>query len=88
VAWRLDERLRGDPDNGLLLSVPLDSLFDQGLIAFDDAGRLLAAKALAPETARHFGLTSGLRLAWSAFNEETRHAIRRNLKRHRDLYGF
>lgn len=88
VAWRLDEKLRGDPDNGLFLSVPLDCLFDQGLITFDEAGRLLVSKTLAPETARHFGLTSELRLAWDAFSEETRQAIRRNLKRHRDQFGF
>lgn len=87
VAWCLDETLRGNVDNGLLLSVPLDSLFDQGWISFDDDGRMLVAKNLDPSTAQHFGLTSNLRLAWDGFSSDTRIAIGKNLQRHRELHG-
>lgn len=87
VAWRLDESLRGDADNGLLLSVPLDSLFDKGWISFDDDGWMLVAKGLDSDTARHFGLTANLRLAWDSLSTDARTAICRNLQRHRDLYG-
>lgn len=88
VAWSLDKERRGDPDNGLLLSVPLDCLFDQGLVSFDDSGRLLKANALTPETARLFGLTAALRLAWDGLGEDVRQEIRYNLRRHRERFGF
>lgn len=87
VAWRLDESLRGDVNNGLLLSVPLDSLFDKGLISFDDDGWMLVAKVVDPKTARHFGLTANLRLNWDFLSGGARNAICLNLQRHRDLYG-
>lgn len=87
VAWSIDRDLRGDPNNGLLLSVPLDCLFDRGLISFDDEGRMLKASTLELETSRLFGLASDLRLAWDDFSEEIRHGIRLNLRRHRDLHS-
>ncbi|MBY5538712.1 HNH endonuclease [Rhizobium leguminosarum] len=54
------ERL--DPDNGLLLAVQVDVLFDQALISFDDEGRLLASPRLSDEILRSFGLTRLMRL--------------------------
>lgn len=87
VPWSVDESLRGDVDNGLLLSVPLDCLFDQGLITFDDDGGLLVANELGPETARHFGLQVSARLRWDGLSEGTRDAIRHNLERHRALFS-
>lgn len=35
-----------DPYNGLLLTASIDKLFDQGLISFDESGRLLRSPAL------------------------------------------
>jgi predicted restriction endonuclease len=32
---------KGDPFNGLLLSVVWDSLFDKGIISFDDEGKAI-----------------------------------------------
>lgn len=54
------ERL--DPFNGLLLAVRYDALFDQGLIAFGDDGRLLMAATLVPEVRQFVGLRAGMRL--------------------------
>ncbi|MFP2926184.1 HNH endonuclease [Pyxidicoccus sp. 3LG] len=86
VAWRLDESLRGDVNNGLLLSVPLDNLFDQGLISFKHDGTLLKSHQLQPETARHFGLEPGLHLKWDRLPESARQAIQKNLARHRNFH--
>ncbi|MGU9982225.1 HNH endonuclease [Phreatobacter sp. HK31-P] len=41
-----DNRERLDPDNGLLLAVHIDVLFDKGLISFSDAGRLIVSPRL------------------------------------------
>lgn len=86
VAWRLDEALRGEVSNGLLLTVPLDSLFDRGLISFSDEGVLLRSHKLENETVTHFGLKPGLRLSWDHLPESSKEAIRSNLARHRDLH--
>jgi hypothetical protein len=87
VAWRLDESLRGDVNNGLLLSVPLDNLFDQGLISFNDDGTLTQSQRLQRETARHFGIRPGLRLKWDRLPEPARQAIRTNLAKHREFHS-
>ena len=87
VAWSLDAAIRGDVNNGLLLSVPLDSLFDRGLISFDDSGNLITSQRLAPETAHHFGLQPGLRIAWDQLKDHERKALRANLTRHRNVHG-
>lgn len=86
VAWRLDVSLRGDVNNGLLLSVPLDNLFDQGLIAFADDGALMQSHQLDSETARHFGLRPGLQLKWDQLTPSERQAIQANLVRHRTFH--
>jgi hypothetical protein len=86
VAWRLSEELRGDVNNGLLLSVPLDSLFDCGLISFSSSGEMLMSRKLDDKTKLHFGLKRGLRLDWSHLFEEERDQIRGNLTKHRVLY--
>lgn len=38
IPWSHDESRRADVNNGLLLSVPLDDLFDRGFITFSDDG--------------------------------------------------
>ncbi|WP_331373239.1 HNH endonuclease [Sinorhizobium chiapasense] len=54
------ERL--DADNGLLLVVHLDSLFDRGLISFDDEGVILISALMSGGTRKAFGLDLSLRL--------------------------
>jgi hypothetical protein len=86
VAWRLDEKLRGDVNNGLLLSVPLDSLFDRGLITFSDDGLMMRSHLLEPPTAQHFGLREDLRIAWDFLPAADRAAMKCNLARHREFH--
>ena len=87
VAWSHDESLRGDPDNGLLLSVPLDSLFDRGLISFDDDGVLVRSRMLEARTAEHFGILTDLRLDWDRITRRARNRVVVNLKRHREHHS-
>ena len=54
------ERL--DPYNGLLLSASVDRLFDAGLIAFDDDGRMLVDDTISERHLHLLGLTRGARL--------------------------
>lgn len=51
-----------DPFNGLLLAVRYDALFDKGLIAFDDDGRLLVSPALDQATREFVVLREPMRL--------------------------
>jgi hypothetical protein len=55
--WRdssAQERL--DPDNGLLLAVHVDGLFDRGLISFDDEGAIVRSPMLSEDLIRALGL--------------------------------
>lgn len=54
------ERL--DPFNGLLLATHLDAMFDNGLIGFDEQGRLIASPQLDPVVKSHFGIRQDLYL--------------------------
>ena len=51
------------PDNGLLLSPILDSLFEARLITFDDDGRMLVAEEVSKKERRAFDLPRPLRVA-------------------------
>lgn len=55
--WRHSSpRERPDPDNGLLLAVHVDGLFDRGLISFDDNGAIIRSPMLSVELVRALGL--------------------------------
>lgn len=55
--WRYSSpRERLDPDNGLLLAVHLDGLFDRGLISFDDRGAVIRSPMLSGELVHALGL--------------------------------
>jgi len=54
---------RHDPDNGLLLAVHIDGLFDRGFISFDDSGRILLSPKLSSESLKCFGITPDLQIA-------------------------
>ncbi|WP_420177872.1 HNH endonuclease [Kerstersia gyiorum] len=88
VAWSIDEALRGDVNNGLLLSVPLDNLFDRGLISFDDAGAIILSNTLTPDTCKYFGVHPGLRIAWDHLSERDKTSLRTTLARHRAQHGL
>ena len=52
-----------DWENGLLLSVSWDAVFDKGYISFDQQGYLLCAETLDEELARHLGISTKEKLA-------------------------
>lgn len=54
---------RHDPDNGLLLAVHIDGLFDRGFISFADSGRILLSPKLSSESLKCFGITPDLQIA-------------------------
>lgn len=75
-----------DPHNGLLLSVPLDSLFDRGWISFRDTGEMIVKASLSPDTRSVFGVQDdGLCIRRA---EKISAKMRRYLERHRTFYGF
>ena len=84
VAWRDDKspEVRLDPYNGLLLAASIDRLFDQGLIAFADDGRLLRKPMLSQADLRHLGLGADARLR----RVHARHVP--YLTAHRAKHGF
>lgn len=73
-----------DKDNGLLLSVPLDKLFDRGWISFSDTGAMLVKPLLSPQTQNLFGLQKNMRLRMSKVSVEMLNYI----ARHRAFHGF
>lgn len=82
-AWADSDHVeRLDSYNGLLLAASVDRLFDQGLIAFTDDGRLLAAANLDESALASVGLSPKSRI--SVIHE--RH--RPYLRAHRIKHGF
>jgi Domain of unknown function (DUF3427)/HNH endonuclease len=55
-----DERL--DPDNGILLSPNIDSLFDKHLISFEDDGSILISDKLSKENLGILGISNSIKL--------------------------
>lgn len=87
VAWKLDESLREDVNNGLLLSAPLDDLFDKGFIAFGSDGKVVFSTKLAPDTQKHFAIHPDLQIDWSHVDAYGRTQICKNLARHREFHA-
>lgn len=76
---------RTDSNNGLLLSVPLDKLFDRGWISFSSSGKMLVKPLLSMETRAHFGLQKkGMNLRMCNVTSEMLEYI----ERHRVFHGF
>jgi hypothetical protein len=69
-----------DPENGLLLSVSWDALFDKGFITFDAEGQLLCSSILDHETVKCLGISLEVRLNPTLMTERRR----TNLRWHRD----
>lgn len=74
------ERL--DANNGLLLAVHIDGLFDRGLISFDDNGQILFSGRLNAEHLKCFGLSATSRI------EVLTPARLGYLQHHRQSHGF
>jgi hypothetical protein len=74
------ERL--DPNNGLLLALHIDGLFDRGFISFDENGSILISNKLNDESLRCLGVTPELEIS----NLNSRHQS--YLGHHRERFGF
>lgn len=85
VPWRLSSgEEKTDRHNGLLLSAPLDTLFDRGWISFDTNGAMLVASKLDAVTRRVFGVKRGMQLRVAGLTPR----MRKYLARHRELFSF
>jgi predicted restriction endonuclease len=51
-----------DPDNGLLLAINWDAVFDKGLICFDDQGKVIFSNDLDDDSIALLGLAKGASL--------------------------
>jgi hypothetical protein len=74
------ERL--DPNNGLLLVVHIDGLFDRGLISFDSSGTLICSARLTDRHLQALGIAQGLRI------HELNEQHHKYLAYHRAVHGF
>lgn len=73
-----------DPENGLLLSITFDALFDKGLVSFSDEGSLLRSDQLDDETVELLGVNLDASLPPNLLTEKRRS----NLQWHRKINGF
>jgi predicted restriction endonuclease len=75
---------KGDPFNGLLLSVSWDSLFDKGMISFDNSGKAILEK-LTNETIECLGLNIEKPIIHP---DKLTSEHKQYLRKHRELHGF
>lgn len=68
-----------DPDNGLLLAVNWDAVFDKGLIGFDDQGKVIFSDDLDQKTSDQLGLDRNVTLRESVLTP----GRKKYLQRHR-----
>lgn len=73
-----------DPNNGLLLSVALDRVFDSGLIGFKDDGTLLLSDALQKETMRSLGILASMAIPTTQLTR----GMRKYLRWHREYFSL
>lgn len=73
-----------DHNNGLLLSAPLDTLFDRGFIGFANDGKMLVSNELSSPTKKIFGLVGPLALKSSKITGK----MKRYLAWHRARYNL
>lgn len=85
VPWSLsDPTQKTDPENGLLLSVSWDALFDKGYISFDDDGHLLCSDLLNENTMKCLGISKQSTLSGNFMTV----ARKKNMAWHRKQHGF
>jgi hypothetical protein len=73
-----DERL--DPDNGILLSPDIDSLFDKHLISFQDNGSIIISDKLSKEDLDILGISNLIKL-------KVDEGMKKYLKHHRNRFN-
>lgn len=86
LPWsKSNEHQKGDPCNGLLLSVVWDALFDKGLVAFDDEGKVILNK-LDNDVMHRLGLNGETSCIIMPNKITKEHRL--YLQMHRVLHGF
>ncbi|MGX4802062.1 HNH endonuclease [Bradyrhizobium guangdongense] len=82
-AWcDCDPKERLDADNGLLLAVHIDGLFDRGFVSFDHNGRILLSQRFRDDHLGSLGISADLTLSKLTAGH------RKYLQHHRAKHGF
>jgi hypothetical protein len=82
LPWaKSNDRERLDPENGLLLSAHLDSLFDKHLVTFDDRGAMIVSRKRVSPNTRIL-----LQLEGMTLNGEISTRTREYLRQHRETF--
>jgi hypothetical protein len=85
IPWSLSDPIqKTDAENGLLLSVSWDALFDKGYVSFDDDGNLLCSDLLNEDTVKCLGISKQSTIS-KDFMTPTR---KKNMAEHRKKHGF
>jgi hypothetical protein len=85
-AWRdstAHERI--NPQNGLLLAVHIDGLFDRGFLSFKEDGRAILSHAIAPHTRSVLALSADTRIV--GLTEENRYFLEHHRTKYQDRLG-
>jgi hypothetical protein len=82
VPWKdSNEVERLDPENGILLSPNLDSLFDKYLISFRDSGEIILSDKFSIEDYKNLGVFNKMKLS------TVTNGMKAYLKRHREIFN-
>jgi hypothetical protein len=73
-----------DPDNGLLLSAHLDSLFDKHLVTFDDRGTMIVSRNRVSLNTRKLLQLEGMTLS-GEISTRTREYLRQHREKFEEL---
>lgn len=80
LPWSVaDEHQRQDPDNGLLLCVTHDALFDKGFITFEDDGRILISEMFPRQEWQRLSIDETMHLSHIPRNKAYMHLHRANI---------
>ena len=86
-AWRdSTARERVNPQNGLLLAVHIDGLFDRGFLSFREDGQTILSDAIPLHTRSILALDAGARI--NALTEENRHFLQHHREIHQSRLGL
>lgn len=85
VPWsKASPTQKTDPENGLLLSVCWDAVFDKGFVSFGNDGAVLFSEQIDEATQRVLGITMTARLPGNLLTQRRKE----NLSWHRKKHGF
>lgn len=77
VPWSIaSQKDRVNKDNGLLLSVSWDSVFDKGLVTFGESGNVIFSSELDEHTAKNIGINKDAFIPQNLLNENRRNFLK------------